>query len=344
MKLISCVALSCLLGLSAPHANASDISQQFNFLYQELLQAQQQRDIERALPLALRVYELGKQEFSNDLLSQAKLALLLGQNLVKAQRQRDAIPYLQQAVSKFSAVAGQDSPELIPSYIALGRAQQLRVHIDHWLSKAEEIAENNPLWLGDVQLAWGEILQQSDDGVDQAEAHFEQAYQLFAANPHHQQRQLTAAMALANWYYQQNQLEKAKWHYQHAEQLLSEQTSAELRFELHAALFAINDQLNQPTLAQRHCTELAKLKPMQPINTSTPVTNSTDIDNGEVTLSFTINAACRLDNIQIVRSTAGRLFEKASIEALKKWRHIPQYQQGKIAQSASSVTFTYSLR
>ncbi|WKE66006.1 energy transducer TonB [Gallaecimonas kandeliae] len=88
----------------------------------------------------------------------------------------------------------------------------------------------------------------------------------------------------------------------------------------------------------QEATPLVRMDPRYPIEAAR------DGKEGWVKLRFTVTAAGTVDQVQVLDAEPKRLFDKAAVDALRKWRYQPKVVDGKaIAQPDQEVVLAFKL-
>lgn len=114
-----------------------------------------------------------------------------------------------------------------------------------------------------------------------------------------------------------------------------------------AAIVALQACQSTSTSNYNHCLDEFKkptTKDLRPIVRIEPRYPSSALENnikGHVKLTFTVKANGSTENIRVVESVPEGVFDSTSIAALKKWKYIPQCNNGKVVKEMQETTLSF---
>ena len=114
-----------------------------------------------------------------------------------------------------------------------------------------------------------------------------------------------------------------------------------------AAIITLQACKSTSTSNYNHCLDdLGKpmTRDLAPIVRIEPRYPSDALENnvkGHVKLTFTVKANGSTENIKVVESVPEGVFDSTSIAALKKWKYIPQCNNGKVVKVKQERTLTF---
>lgn len=365
-KAILAVALSTSMLMASP-LSASEFSDAYK-AYKAAVVAKNNADIEQ---FALQAYQLGKQKFAADSLDVAMLALNAGdasiqnmpantyteENKAKADALKEqAFALYKVALDNYKKEYGDDAVELIDPLMGLADSSRKK-DAREYLNDALDIAEDsdNPMLLADTQKSYFEMLSNSQYYTRKVRDYMLDAYQTYQQLlPENSMKRVLAAYTVGS-------IEYAEKHYDKAETALLyviEQFEAleyDHPYELaaHAKLVELYELKGESDKSTQHCIAIGSMQPWSSEQEQTPLfrvqpkypmSSLKKRKEGWSQISFTVNEMGFVVDPIILGSKGGSNFNKASLEALKKWRYAPKFVDGKAVAAKSSVQLDYTIR
>ena len=365
-KAILTVALSASILMASP-LFASEFGDAYK-AYKAAVVAKNSADIEQ---YALQAYQLGKQKFAADSLDVAMLALNAGdasiqnmpantyteENKAKADALKEqAFALYKVALDNYKKEYGDDAVELIDPLMGLADSSRKK-DAREYLNDALDIAEDsdNPMLLADTQKSYFEMLSNSQYYTRKVRDYMLDAYQTYQQLlPENSMKRVLAAYTVGS-------IEYAEKHYDKAETALLyviEQFEAleyDHPYELaaHAKLVELYEAQGESDKSTQHCIAIGSMQPWSSEQEQTPLfrvqpkypmSSLKKRKEGWSQISFTVNEMGFVIDPIILDSKGGSNFNKASLEALKKWRYAPKFVDGKAVAAKSSVQLDYTIR
>lgn len=365
-KAILAVALSTSMLMVSP-LSASEFSDAYK-AYKAAVVAKNNTDIEN---YALQAYKLGTQKFAADSLDLAMLALNAGdasiqnmpanpyteENKAKADALKEqAFALYKVALDNYKKEYGADAVELIDPLMGLADSSSKK-DARKYLNDALDIAEDseNAMLLADTQKAYFEMLSNSQYYTRKVRDYMLDAYQTYQQLlPENSMKRVLAGYTVGS-------IEYAEKHYDKAETALLyviEQFEA-LEFDhpyelaAHAKLVEIYELQGESDKSTQHCIAIGSMQPWSPEQEQTPLfriqpeypmSSLKRRKEGWSQISFTVNEMGFVVDPVILNSKGGSNFNKASLEAVKKWRYAPKFVDGKAVAAKSSVQLDYTIQ
>lgn len=317
--------------------------------YQKLSKA---GDWRNSLLHAKRSYEMGKRLFGENTKNTSALTYNYGLNWLEINNSEAALPILQEALDQYEKVYGKESNELIPVLMDLGNAvvgSQTGDIDTHYYDRA----------LALVQQHYGEdsvdYAQRSVDAgstlllkvaSEQTRDYLYNGYAILAKNlGKTAPRTGYAAFNIGKYELALNNYDSAAQYLSEALQAFSaaEQSPTTLELATHGFLALAYEKLDQREKATEHCLAIGKLTPAPDIEHYRPLLAAAPIYppeadqqklEGYVTLEYEVDEQGFVRNPGVVEIQGPQSFADASKEALKKFRYVPRFIDGKAVKTA----------
>lgn len=362
-KAILTVALSSSMLMFNP-LSASEFNDAYK-AYIAAVEAKNNTDIEQ---YALQAYQLGTKKFASDSLDVAMLALNAGDasiqnvpsnhdNAAQASAlKKQAFALYKVALANYKKEYGDEAIELIDPLMGLADSSN---HKDarQYLNDALAIAEDsdNPMLLANTQQAYFDMLSTSRFYTRTVRNYMLDAYKTYQQLlPENSIKRVLAAYTVGS-------IEYAEKHYDKAEIALLyvikqfEALDYNHPYELaaHAKLVQLYELQGHSDKSTQHCIAIGNMQPWRPeqeqtplfrVNPNYPASYARKNKEGSIQVSFTVNEMGFVTEPAIINSKGGSAFEKASLEAVKKWRYAPKFIDGKAVAAKSSVQLDYTIR
>jgi TonB family protein len=365
-KTILATALSVTLFAASP-LSASEFGDTYK-AYNEAVAAENSADIET---YALKAYQLGKQKFASDSLDIAMLALNAAdalilnvpkntyaeENAAKAKKlKQQAFELYKVALVNYTKSYGDKAVELIDPLMGLADSsskKDAREYLDDALDIAEE--SDNAMLIADTQMAYFKMLSNSRYYTRKVRNYAIDAYASYEELlPENSMKRVLAAFTVGS-------IEIAEKNYDEAETALLyviKQFEA-LDFDhpyllsAHAKLVEVYEIQGESDKSTAHCMAIGSMKPWSDTQEQTPLFRVAPEypmsyvkrgKEGWSQVSFTVNEMGFVVDATILDSKGGSSFNKASLEALKKWRYAPKFVDGKAVSANSSVQLDYTIQ
>ena len=360
LKTISSICLLTLL--SSPFATAEPpTAAQFQQAYAEYIKYADTKQWRDALPYAKSVYDMSKELFAPDSKNSATMAYNYGKNLLEVRNKEDAQAVLGEALSSYEKVYGDDSSELIPLLIDLGRATAApgnRAYI-RYLDRALNLTEAHygadSVQYGIRSMEVGLVMY--DDAYSPfARKHLYRAYDILEEKTGPQSTTTGAAA------YNIGRFELAAHDYEDALEYFNkalatfqspDQPANRLELSTHGFMVEALQQLGKHEEATQHCLAIGRMTPASPVQDYQPVARflpSYPLEanqrgqEGYVILEYTVDDMGFVRNPKVIERDGPKSFVSASLEAVKNFRYAPRFIDGvPVKTEGVQNKFTYTL-
>jgi TonB family protein len=310
--------------------------------FQKLAEAQKWQE---SLPYIQRSYELGV-----ELLGQKKemvvIAFDYGMNLKAVRNYSVAAQILKSALTAGEAVYGKDSTELIPILTNLGSVmldtgqnKDYKPYYDRAVQISEKAHGKESVETAKLMLNFVDNVLRLD-GPRQAKDYVHTAYEILKKQLGDKDK-LTglAAFFLGKYCLMQQDFRKAKSHFQETLNTFDNPDAPDSQMELitHGFLVEVNERLDNSEEATRHCLAIGRMTPVKDTQNYFPVfrlepeyppTAARKREEGFAMLEFTVDASGFVVDPKVIESS-DPIFEKPSLDAIKKFRFAPRFVDGK---------------
>ena len=120
----------------------------------------------------------------------------------------------------------------------------------------------------------------------------------------------------------------------------------------HSKLVNLYEKTGQSEQATKHCLAIAEMVPWKDSQEQTPVyrqppkypvNKARQNTDGIVVLQFDVDTAGFVKNSSVISSEGGHAFEKSALEALKKWRYAPKFENGSPVVASTQVQIDFKI-
>ncbi|WP_428847771.1 TonB family protein [Shewanella abyssi] len=365
-KAILITALSVSMFTLSP-LSASEFGDTYK-AYTAAVAADNSADIEL---YAVKAYELGKAKFGADSLDTAVLALNAGSALLdntpkntyaeesaaKAKKLKlQAFELYQAALVIYSKSYADDAVELIDPLMGLADSsskQDAREYLDDALDIAEK--SDNAMLVADTQMAYFKMLSASRYYTRTVRNHGLDAYETYQTLlPENSMKRVLAAFTVGSIEYAEKHFDKAETALLYViKQFEALEFDHPYLLAAHAKLVEIYEIQGESDKSTQHCMAIGSMTPWSDAQEQTPLFRVHPVypmsylqrrKEGWSQVSFTVNEMGFVVNPVILASKGGSGFNKASLEALKKWRYAPKFVDGKAVSADSTVQLDYTMQ
>jgi TonB family protein len=355
------ILLGSTLLVSHPCAqqNSDPRVQDFNRAYAEYQSLAEAGNFRDALPNATQALILGEEIFGEKHENTATLTFNLGDALLRTRHGEDARRVLKIALARYEAIFGQDSEELIPVLISLGKA-----------SLGSSIANSETKFRRALQLiekydgketdryAWacievGDLLLRDGQPRD-GKVYLDEAYGIFESihGANHPSVGIASFM-LGKYWLLKGSHEEARDYFLRALNSFEDPNapSSQIEMSTHAFLVDIYENLDQSDEATQHCLAIGRMSPVEPdqdyqplfrMPPEYPTAARRSGHQGYIDLEFTVDENGFVRD-PVVLGSGDRWFKKAAFEAVEKWRYAPRFVDNK-AVATEGVTTRLTFR
>ncbi|QQX79131.1 energy transducer TonB [Shewanella sp. KX20019] len=365
-KAILIAALSVSMFTVSP-LSASEFGDTYK-AYTAAVAADNSADIEL---YALKAYQLGKQKFAADSLDIAMLALngadalihnlppntYTEENAAKAKvLKQQAFELYKVALVNYKEHYTDEAVELIDPLMGLADSsskKDAREYLDDALDIAEK--SGNAMLLADTQMGYFKVLSASRYYTRTVRNHVLNAYEAYQKLlPENSMKRVQTAFTVGSIEYAEKHFDKAETALLYViEQFEALEFDHPYELAAHAKLVEIYEIQGESEKSTQHCIAIGSMKPWNAQQEQTPLFRKEPMypmsylqrrKEGWSQISFTVNEMGFVVNPVILASKGGSGFNKASLEALKKWRYAPKFVDGKAVAAESSVQLDYTIQ
>ena len=322
----------------------------FKAAYDRYQTALETNDIEAASAAAAQALELGKLVFPDDSPSLLALYVNHGDLLIDQQRYTEAVPLLQEAVTRFEKQYGKKDERLIYALWALAEAngstgeheiavKQL-IRLSRMVKKAHGPESRV---FADVQQLLGQESYFSASQYKKARRPLANAYDIYSSlyGDSVYQTGLAALWLGKAELLEKNGNEQAERHFLEALNIFEATTPPghPLRLAAHDLLVNIYEDTARGDQATGHLLAIAQMGPRTEIDGNLPLYKRSPAypqaaarleKEGWVLVEFTVTASGTVANPTIVQSAGGADFERAALDAIKAYRYAPAVLDGQV--------------
>ena len=336
------VFLCCIRSL---YSQTSD-SEVFQRAYDEYTYYVTLGKYSEAVPYAKQAYELGIKRYGEENKYCATLAYNYGYGLVKTSHFKKAKQVLEKALNIYEKVYGDTSLELVNPLMALAEVnwrlnnpgkQYADFRRAYKIVKREK--GGNSILYAKIALEYGSELFLSQ--TFRSKYYLDQAYKIFKQNPGSDILTGQAAFSLGRYDMAVNANSKAEKYFTESLDLYNKSRGNTDKYKImsHAFLMELYEKLKEHDKAMEHYRAIGRLRPssksMQeymPLYEPIPVYPKTALARGIegfVIVEFSIDAGGTVVDSRVVKARPSNVFNKAALVAVKKFRFIPRYVDGK---------------
>jgi len=310
---------------------------------------------------AKKAYEIGLKAFGDTHTNTANLALNYAQAANGAGKKDDAQKAINTAEKLYKSIYGEDSREMVDIYIEKAKAN-LEVFEDRragkrYYNKALKLAqkhyEKDSLLEGVIRSEIGEILLY-DAQAKEAISHFRKAAKILEQHGEVAKTYLARTNFSTGKYYLADKKHKKATKALNASLSVYEELapSAQVTLANHAILIRAYEEQGLSEKATEHCRAIGAASPQDPNQDYKPVYFSNPIyprsaqsagSEGYTIVELTVDADGFVKNPKIIESKGTTAFHKASIEAAKKFRYAPRFENGE-AVATDGVKYRFSFK
>jgi TonB family protein len=331
--------------VTVAQSDLPDRQKKFETAYAEYQRLSREGKWAESLPYAQQAYEIGKSVMGEKDQGTAILAFNYGKNLDDLRDYAGAARLYEESLAIDEAVLGKDSPKLINTLIKLGhvldkaaRNKEADVLYDRALLLTEQQA-------GPQSLEYAKLVLDISDsliGLKQygAKKYLQASYDILKKEKG-EQDPLTglAAFQLGKFYLGASKEIQARDFLLQTLNTFNDPDRPDNRMEMitHGFLVETFERLGESEEATRHCLAIGRMTPVAPTQDYYPVYKampeypgfaaSKGIE-GYVIVEFTVTSYGFVKN-PVVITTSNETFNKASLEAVKKFRYAPKFIDGK---------------
>lgn len=322
----------------------------FKAAYGRYQTALETNDIEAASAAAAQALELGKLVFPDDSPSLLALYVNHGDLLIDLQRYGEAVPLLQEAVTRFEKQYGKKDQRLIFALWVLAEAngrngeheiavKQL-IRVSRMVKKAHG-AESRVF--ADVQQLLGQESYFSASQYKKARRPLADAYDIYSTlyGDSVYQTGLAALWLGKAELLEKNGNEQAERHFLEALNIFEGTTPPghPLRLAVHDLLVHIYEDTERGDQATGHLLAIARMGPRTEIDGDLPLYKKSPAypqaaarleREGWVLVEFTVSTSGTVVNPTVVESAGGADFERAALDAVAAYRYAPAILDGQV--------------
>ncbi len=330
------IALASLLSIAA----AGDPREDFKRVYGEYHQHLAADNEALALPAAETAYEIGTDLFGAKSLNAANLALNYAHLLNQSGYYDTARKVLKGKLKPLLKKHGKAGQELLPMYMELGMAhfdaQKPGTAVDHFRKAAELVVdEENPLYTARINVDIASHLIQrrgelvAHEFVDTALSIYKQKLQSDDV------RLGMMAFLSGKFLISDGQFARARDDLALAIEAFESGENASVALDARKSMVAALANLGQSDAATEHCLVIGRAlqnqdMPQLPIYRARPDYPRRALRRrltGNVRLSFTVTAAGKVDDPEVLASSSD-VFDQAALDAIRMYRYAPHFVNG----------------
>lgn len=356
--------IALVLSCSSAVFTAAASEQTFTDAYKAYQAALQQEDKQQIEETARNAFELAKTKYATDSLNYAALAMNYAKAIVdttlpieRDEKQRQQATELYQlALNIYQKQYGDDAPELADVYLGLASAAYDKHDIKSFAYKAVEVADedDDPLFQASVRMEAFDLLAASGNYTRQAQQVALKAYDIYQQHvPENNIARIKAEYRVAQIYKSLHKYDKAEAMFKDViNQFSVLKFSHPYALSAHLMLVELYEDEGQPDKATEHCQVIGQMRPwaenqqqvpLYRVEPKYPMHSGKAFPSGYVQVEFTVDPQGFVIEPQIVHSQGGHEIEKASLEALKKWRYAPKFENGVAVAAKSLVQLDFNV-
>ena len=345
------LALLLSATLSVPAAMADDFSE----VYKQFQQAVEAGDKEASVSLSYQAWKLGEEKFGKDSENALRLRHSYANMLVDNKEHKQALEEFESLIEGYEELYGEDSKDTFMMYAdILGATDKIPANnsvLDfqqslsrYLLSNAEEIQFDSDKEKANVFHYVASALLKTSISKRYAYKTQQFLQDTMALNTRiwgaGNKNSLELQVLLANVQIARGKSSEAIANLEAVVNELDMNLAYSHPFALvsHAKLVELYESEGESDKATSHCQAIGQMTPWednidpQPIyrtNPSYPMSYARAGKNGSVKLSFTIDTQGFVKDPEIIDVKGGDQFADAALDALKKWRYAPKFEDGK---------------
>lgn len=360
------IAISVILGLlcgstafaDAKESSRKELGAELNKAYAEYQRLAAEQKWRESLPNAKRAYELGMKLLGRKR-ETVVIAFDYGRNLKQVRNYGEAAQVFEAALSIGEEVYGKNSGELIPILTNLGFVVIFTEKDDDYKTYYDRALKISELVHGPESVETAKLILQFADDILRNDGPREVRDYVFRAHEILKKQlgdkhSLTgyAAFQLGKYSLTKSDFRKAKSYFQETLNTFDNPDAPDSQIEMitHGFLVEVNERLGNREEATRHCLAIGRMTPAKDTQDFFPIFNllpeypqeaARKRKEGDVLLEFTVDSSGFVVDPKVVRST-DPVFDKASLEAVKKFRYAPQFADGKpvaVARVQQKINF-----
>lgn len=300
-----------------------------------------------SLPYAHSSYEIGKSLFEELSKNTASLAYNYGLNLMELRNDEDAEKVFREALKMYESVYGKESEQLIPVLMDLGHsmaAPHQKTAQKRYYNRALDLAGDN---YGEDSINWGQrSVEAGVEMLSKARSTEAKKY-LYQGHKVLEGKLGEAAPRVGYAAFQIGKFELATKDYDDAivyfnkalaSFSLPEQPSNRIELATHGFLVQAYEKIEQQDLATKHCLAIGRMTPVASVQDYQPLVKVApkypmsalrQKKEGYVTLEFDVDDFGFVRNPKVVDISGPGSFAKVAVEAAKKFRYAPGFENGK---------------
>jgi TonB family protein len=335
--------------------------QEFNRAYAEYQSLAEAGNFLDALPNAKKALILGEEIYGEKHENTAALTYNFGDALLRSGYREDAKRALKIALERYEAVYGEDSEELIPVLMDLGKASVDSPRTST-LAKFRRALRLIAKFDGKEtdRYAWA-CIDASDTLLlgsrpRDGKAYLEDAYRIFeSAHGENHPSTGIASFFLGKYWLGIDKYEKARDYFLQALNSFEDPNapSSHIEMSTHAFLVNVYENLNQSDEATPHCLAIGRMSPVEPDQDYQPLFRTTPEypsgarmrgREGYVDLDYRVDEYGFVRDPTVIKSTGGS-FESAALAAVEKWRYAPRFSDNEPVATEgvrTRLTFRFS--
>jgi len=318
----------------------------FKLAYRQYEDFFKQGYLEGSLPQAKLAYELGQQLRGKESKEAARLAYNYGDNLLRLNLYNEAKTILVEALNGFEKIYGVESIELIPVLMDLGHANaninkdgiKKKLYARAFELYAQEYGKES------VEFAWFSVRNGMDMmylGNDKAgEKSLKSGYETLRSKlGEDNEKTGFAAYNLGRYELSLNHYEAAKLYLLIALKSFEkpDEPSNSNELSTHAFLVRVYEELGESEQASRHSLAIGRMTPFEsnqsffPIYKKPPVYPKSALSRGKqgyVIVEYSVDEKGFVRDPRVVAIEGDKVFEQASLDAVKKFRYAPRFIDG----------------
>ncbi len=347
------------LSFSSFANNTSTIKSQFNVAYKAYQKAVKSNDLPLQMKYAKQSYQLGKELYGELHINTANLAVNLAA-LFKNNYRLKAKEYelLLKALNIYKNTYDKNSLDLVDLYLSLGHSathkkgknKESAKYFSKVLSIGKEYTKTRPMVNAQIQLEAGmgllSIGNKKSRVLLKAQEYFSQHLK---AND---SRVVQANFYVGKYYLSRKKYSKAIVNFNLNLPVFEalEGPSHPLELSTHAFLINALEHKGKSDEATKHCIAIGSMQPWSNnqeqtplfrIHPKYPINLARRGQSGFVILEVTISDFGTVTNSKILESKGGKDFERSSLEAVKKWRYAPKFENGKPIEATSTIQLDF---
>ena len=335
--------------LSAQDVDATSVEDAFDRAYREYNQCIQEGNFVAAEEPARRALELGREKFGPASRQTGDLAYNYGLVLNRGQKSAEAAKALKEALPIWESVHGANAPALIDVLMELAMASVRSFERSQpftYFSRAKEIAANSfgakSEMIVDLHLEFANVLFLTSRY--ESKKYFEEAYVLSRdAFPEGNYRTGVAAFGLGKILMSGANRKKAESYFVEAIDLFEKSPPPDPATKMlpHSFLVQLYVEAKRVEEAARHLVAIGTIQkdravsdyqPVYRTNPVYPIAAADDGKEGFVLIEATVSPEGRVINPVVIESSDS-VFEKAALNAMKKWLYAPRIVDGEAVET-----------